>query len=523
MARAWALAAALASGLAAPGPGRAGVAADLGARLAVADADAAIPILVTLRDRATLSDLGDLGERGGARRPAQLAAALRKAAARSARPLRPLLVSLGIAGERPIWIANAIALSAAPAAIRQLAASPLVASVALDATLLAPVPSYAADATPGWNLAVVGAPQLWSLGLDGRGVVVATLDTGVDVLHPDLGPRWRGGHGGWLDPFRGTASPYDAIGHGTQTTAIAVGGEAGVAPGASWIAAKIYDDAGRTTVSVVHEAFQWLLDPDGDPSTADAPDVVNASWGIGATNGCDLHVPARPRRAPRRRDLRGVRGRERRPRGGDEHEPGERARGALRGRGGRLARRRLLQRPRPVRVHRRDLPGPRRAGRLGPDRRPLVRGHGTVRDRLRHLVRRSPRRGRRSAAARGVPGPRARRPRIGAALDGGGPRGAGSGRRLRPRARGRGGRPRCALGPRPRGAPPAARDGDRGPGPGQRRLRERGSRCPARPPRPARRGSREAPAGTVAPAVNPRPRPRPRSRSGSASPRGRSA
>ena len=31
-------------------------------------------------------------------------------------------------------------------------------------------------------------------------------------------------------------------------------------------------------MSDIHRAFQWLLDPDGDPATVDAPDIVNASW-----------------------------------------------------------------------------------------------------------------------------------------------------------------------------------------------------------------------------------------------------
>ena len=37
--------------------------------------------------------------------------------------------------------------------------------------------------------------------------------------------------------------------------------------------------------SDIHLAFQWLLDPDGDPNTVDAPDVVNASWGLVGTAG----------------------------------------------------------------------------------------------------------------------------------------------------------------------------------------------------------------------------------------------
>ncbi|MEQ1667352.1 MAG: Ig-like domain-containing protein, partial [Sulfuriferula sp.] len=59
----------------------------------------------------------------------------------------------------------------------------------------------------------------------------------------------------------------------------------GVAPDATWIAVKLYYDAGQASYSDIHLAFQWLLDPDGDLNTVDAPDVVNASWGLVGTAG----------------------------------------------------------------------------------------------------------------------------------------------------------------------------------------------------------------------------------------------
>ena len=48
--------------------------------------------------------------------------------------------------------------------------------------------------------------------------------------------------------------------------------------------------------SAIHLAFQWLLDPDGNPcSPTMLPNVVNLSWG--ARQGCNLRIPARPARA----------------------------------------------------------------------------------------------------------------------------------------------------------------------------------------------------------------------------------
>jgi bacillopeptidase F len=65
------------------------------------------------------------------------------------------------------------------------------------------------------------------------------------------------------------------------------GSAIGVAPEARWIAAKIFNDSGTASESAIHAAFQWLLDPDGNPSTDDAPDVVNNSWTISDAGVCD--------------------------------------------------------------------------------------------------------------------------------------------------------------------------------------------------------------------------------------------
>ena len=134
-----------------------------------------------------------------------------------------------------------------------------------------------------WNLDAIRVPQLWSLGSDGAGVVVATLDTGVDAAHADIGPKWRGGSNSWFDPHGEHALPYDANGHGTQAMGLIVGGNSGgldigIAPGAQWIAAKIFNDQNESDLSKIHQAFQWLMDPDGNPATDDTPDIVNHSW-----------------------------------------------------------------------------------------------------------------------------------------------------------------------------------------------------------------------------------------------------
>ena len=51
----------------------------------------------------------------------------------------------------------------------------------------------------------------------------------------------------------------------------------GVAPGAKWIAARIFDSQGYAYDSWIHAGFQWIFAPGGDPDRA--PDVLSNSWG----------------------------------------------------------------------------------------------------------------------------------------------------------------------------------------------------------------------------------------------------
>jgi len=191
----------------------------------------------------------------------------------------------------PLWIVNGLSVTATPEVIQALAARADVAEIVPDEVPVVPA-ALPAEA----NVAAIGAPDLWSLGFQGQGVVIATLDSGVDLGHPDLAYRYRGGTNSWFDPYGQHFTPYDRTGHGTWTAGVLVGGDAGgtsigVAPGAKLIAARIWNDSGSATATAIHQAFQWVLDPDGDPATDDAPDVVNNSWSYGAP-GCNLAFQA---------------------------------------------------------------------------------------------------------------------------------------------------------------------------------------------------------------------------------------
>ena len=255
-----------------------------------------VSVIVTFVDRPDLAPFRGRGTPRGLLR-AQLVRALQARAAASQRAVRHILTGPGVSRVTSLWAINGVAVTARRPAIEALARHPAVESVRLDATVAAPSPAAGTTAAPEWNLSLVGAPDLWAMGHTGAGVVVASLDTGVDAAHPDLAARWRGGSNSWFDPNNQHATPYDRTGHGTQTMGLLVGGAAGgtaigVAPDARWIAVKIFNDKGTATLSRIHQGFQWLLDPDGNPATDDAPDVVNNSWTLDNAGGCNLEFEA---------------------------------------------------------------------------------------------------------------------------------------------------------------------------------------------------------------------------------------
>ena len=219
------------------------------------------------------------------RRDTKLFRALKEHASVERESHKVFLQERGARRLRELWASNSIAVTARADVIRELAARFGVERIRPDSMLQAPAVNYGSTAPPEWNLDAASVRELWALGYTGAGIVVANMDTGVDSNHPDLSGRWRGGGNSWFDPHGEHATPYDPSGHGTQTMSIIVGGDVGgsaigVAPGARWIATKLYSDAGQASYSDIHLAFQWLLDPDGDPATVDAPDVVNGSWGL---------------------------------------------------------------------------------------------------------------------------------------------------------------------------------------------------------------------------------------------------
>lgn len=148
-------------------------------------------------------------------------------------------------------------------------------------------------------LAMTGADIAQSeLGLDGRGVRVAVMDTGVDIDHPDFGGNGTNGSTpfptarvvtGWDfvgDAFNADstsptynpvttpdANPDDCGGHGTHVAGIigADGVLKGVAPKVSIGAYRVFGCQGSTTADVMIAAMERAL--------ADDMDVLNMSIG----------------------------------------------------------------------------------------------------------------------------------------------------------------------------------------------------------------------------------------------------
>jgi len=233
-----------------------------------------------------------------------LVPALKHKAAACETSLTKVLENTAVERPKTLWIINGLAASVPVAALNGLVHRAGVDTVYLNEKIeLPPAPVVAGVPSDPvftfWNISETRAPDLWAMGYYGTGMVVATMDTGVDGLHEAIAPQWRGGDNSWYDPHGRHITPYDADGHGTQVMGLIVGGDEvygydmGMAPDAQWIAVKIFDDSGESDVATAHQGFQWLLDPDENGSPDDAPDVVNNSWVLEQTEDqCGDHFAA---------------------------------------------------------------------------------------------------------------------------------------------------------------------------------------------------------------------------------------
>ncbi len=101
--------------------------------------------------------------------------------------------------------------------------------------------------------------QLNQVDLDGEGISVCIVDSGIDLTHPDLSSLTLAG---WSDFINQESEPYDDNGHGTSMAGILVadGWMEGIATKVDLFIAKALDGAnGQGSDEIVAQAIDWCV------------------------------------------------------------------------------------------------------------------------------------------------------------------------------------------------------------------------------------------------------------------------
>ena len=189
---------------------------------------------------------------------------------------------------RPLWIVNSISCYAEESLMDKILQRDDVMAVYQVEEFSLPedenlaIPAERGDGREiAENIVKVNADKVWELGYTGEDVLVALIDTGVNLNHADLqGRLWDGGaeypnHG--YDFYSHDNDPSDTHGHGTHVAGTIVGSGAsgtqtGVAPGAKIMVLKVFHGEDNLTEPTMWvEAMQFAVEHGAD--------VLNMSLG----------------------------------------------------------------------------------------------------------------------------------------------------------------------------------------------------------------------------------------------------
>jgi serine protease AprX len=190
-------------------------------------------------------------------------------------PVPSVMASRGGRLRNELRVVNAATYSISAAALKNLAKDPDVAYISPDRALKG-MGTVSSTATLDYHTDTINAPYAWGTGLDGTGIGVAVIDSGIYDM-PDLHGAGPGNSGKTRVAYNQNFTSayfwdtYDHYGHGTHVAGI-VGGDGskstgsqyfytfnGIAPNVSLINLRVLDQNGAGTDSQVISAIQTAI------------------------------------------------------------------------------------------------------------------------------------------------------------------------------------------------------------------------------------------------------------------------
>ena len=171
-----------------------------------------------------------------------------------------LILSVGGTLGRTLGVINAQVADVPNVALSTLAASSLVGHISLDRAIAGSLERT------GATIGATAARQ--SLGLDGYGIGIAVIDSGITPWHDDFTDEIAGSQrvDRFVDFVNGRVAAYDDYGHGTHVAGIIAGNgfdssgrRSGIAPAAHLVVLKVLDGSGRGRISDVIAALDYAV------------------------------------------------------------------------------------------------------------------------------------------------------------------------------------------------------------------------------------------------------------------------